>query len=500
MELDKRYYINVGPDGTFKPSGDAQYDTTAKHVDALIDKLRADQQQRVLLYFHGGLVGLKSGMEVAERIHRYTAGANVHPVTFVWETGLFNAIGENLSVIHKSKFFKKLLIKIIKIAGKELGVDIDNLLAGSKGIGQMSDEEIARELQKDAPFEATSVDPTKKSASLRLDDETQISDAYIDTVVKNEVEAGLSEEIADDLELIHLAETEKPSEEALLMNPAYSGGVATEGEKGIISLALLIKSAVRITLRVIKRHIRKRDHGFYPTVIEETLREIYINDLGAWVWGAMKDKAKRMWANDDFSGEPEKWHAGSYLLDRLNAYQDEIGSPLTIDLIGHSAGSIAICHLFDAVKERYSGLRFRNLVFMAPACRCELFNQSILQNQELYDHIRVFTMLDDYERKDQLASKLYPRSLLYFISGVLEDGEYDAPILGLQRHITDNAPYDKIPLLQSISHYLEQERRMVYAVTDAAAAEGFRSGSIRHGDFDNDKEATLDSIIAIIKN
>ena len=64
------------------------------------------------------------------------------------------------------------------------------------------------------------------------------------------------------------------------------------GQKGIFSAAALVKAAVAITVRVIRRHIQKRDHGFYPSIIEEILREFYIADFGSWLWGQMKQKAE----------------------------------------------------------------------------------------------------------------------------------------------------------------------------------------------------------------
>src|SRR5206468_2726979 len=46
--------------------------------------------------------------------------------------------------------------------------------------------------------------------------------------------------------------------------------------------------------------------------------------------------------------------------------------------------------------------------------------------------LRVFGMGDDLERKDAIAGVIYPSSLLYFVSGVLED-ESDKPLAGMAR-------------------------------------------------------------------
>lgn len=497
-ELDKLFYINVGKNGTFRPSGDPVFDTTAADVDQMIQKLKDQNQKRILLYFHGGLVKAASGMETAARIVKYaTERSTSHPICFVWETGLTETLFQNLGTIKDSDFFKKLLVKIIKVAGKQLGIDLNNTLAGSKGVGSMTDHEIKAQLEKEAPFEETSVDVGKRSVTLNAAPEQIADEQYYDFVVKPEVTAALDEEITNDPELITLASQQKYPDEAKLMKNSIAD-TPENGQKGILSFGKLIVVAVEITVAVIKRHMRKRDHGFYPTIIEEILREIYVAEIGAWAWGGMKSKAKDMWNKDDFTGAPEDWHAGAYLLRKLVEYQEASGE-LTIDLVGHSAGSIAVCELIDAVAERDIKLKFRNILFMAPACRCELFARTVLKHEELYQRLRIFTMLEVNERKDRLVPVIYPRSLLYFISGVLEPDAVDAFILGLQRQIIGNKPYDSEPVLEKIKTFLVTNDRIVYSATEDGALEGLRSGSLRHGDFDNDKETTLDSIFHLLK-
>ena len=48
-------------------------------------------------------------------------------------------------------------------------------------------------------------------------------------------------------------------------------------------------------------------------------------------------------------------------------------------------------------------------------------------------------MSDDLERRDAIAGVAYPASLLYFVSGVLEQGT-DVPLAGMERFY--RAPYD----------------------------------------------------------
>ena len=44
-------------------------------------------------------------------------------------------------------------------------------------------------------------------------------------------------------------------------------------QRGIFSALKVAMKLGKITFRVIRRHVRDRDHGFYPTIVEEILRE-----------------------------------------------------------------------------------------------------------------------------------------------------------------------------------------------------------------------------------
>ncbi|MGM9476160.1 hypothetical protein ACS5PU_07010 [Pedobacter sp. GSP4] len=493
--LSKLNYVNVGKHGTFAPSGSPLFDTTAADVDKIFESLK--DGDRLLLYFHGGLVNTQSGMETAERITRYvTTGTQSHPVSFVWETGLIDTVKQNLDVIWSSDFFKRLLVKVVKVAGKNLGIDVQGL-TGSKGVGGMSDEQIWEQLKFADPFENTVEILGKRSVNLQAAAAVDENLDFLDDSIGDEIKAEMEVEIENDQALIDAAANEKPPLEAELMRNSIAENSAA-GEKGILSFAKLIAAAVKIVIAVVKRYMKKRNHDFYPTVVEEILREIYIADIGTLLWGLMQTKAKDMWKADDFTGDPIDFHAGSYFLKKIVDFQST-GAKLTIDLVGHSAGSIAICELVDAVVKRGLNIKFRHIIFMAPACRCELFADTILKNRTIMEDFRIFTMSDEFEKKDHLVPVIYPRSLLYLISGILEKDNFDAYILGLQRHITGAAPYDEVEVLNNIKAFVEEEGHIVYAVTKEGALAGFISGSMKHGNFDNDKETTLDSIVNIIK-
>ena len=104
-----------------------------------------------------------------------------------------------------------------------------------------------------------------------------------------------------------------------------------------------------------------------------------------------------------------------------------------------------------------------------------------------FDSIRMFTMADKFETENRLVPGVYTRSLLYFISGVLEDGA-DVPILGMERYMSGAEPYGTEPLL-AVRSFFDSDIRLVLSdtlVLNPTAPVGIRSRSITHGGFDND--------------
>jgi hypothetical protein len=109
-------------------------------------------------------------------------------------------------------------------------------------------------------------------------------------------------------------------------------------------------------------------------------------------------------------------------------------------------------------------------------------------------------MRDDYEVQDCLVRGVYTRSLLYFISGVLE-GEADMPLAGMHRYHSGIKPYNT-PLLDEVRTFLTENVNHL-VLSDSAkirpeSLPGFRSSSLTHGGFDDDPftRASLKHIIA----
>ena len=311
-------------------------------------------------------------------------------------------------------------------------------------------------------------------------------------LVAPEIELELQADLEADDEVRELLERDGPDRR--LVDNEVLAEVDGEGQRAIVSTVTAAKLLVRVVTRTLKRFTAGRDHGVIPTVVEEVLREAYVAQVGAWIWSGMKRSAHDMW-KPNTSPVDVSSHAGTYLLEGLAELQQE-QPELVVDLIGHSAGSIAIAHMLDAAAERHPDFHVRNLILLAPAASADAFEQGIRANEQRFETFRMFTMDDQFECKDHLVRGVYPRSLLYLISGIL-DGEADSPVVGLRRHTTGLSPYDGSPFIQ-VSQFLAQpEHRLVLSKTRDDAGEGMRTVATRHGDFDDDTE-TLASLTAIV--
>src|SRR6266851_5735910 len=260
VEFGKLHYISVGPGGTFKASGDLA--TTPSDVDALFDHWREVGAKKITIYFHGGLVTEMAGLDVAKKMWMLFKDQS-QVIGFVWKTGAFETIRTNLYTLQATQLFQKVIKYAIRHAAAQLGGGI-----GNKGAGEtMTLLEIEAELAA-AGFD--NFDAGARGAAGKLD-EDEIEDS------RAEIEAELEVDLEADSQLERILEQEAPVTELLDKNLVAE--IHNEQAKGFTATIALAKHLAEIVVRVVLRFIRKHDHGFYPTVVEETLRELYLADL-----------------------------------------------------------------------------------------------------------------------------------------------------------------------------------------------------------------------------
>jgi hypothetical protein len=255
-----------------------------------------------------------------------------------------------------------------------------------------------------------------------------------------------------------------------------------------------IEQATGVLDNVMNRFAQGRDHGLYATVVEELLRAFYIYKVGTDIWDQMKQETL-----DAFGTDPNQYGGTAFLQGLANYWKN--GQHPRITLVGHSAGANYICRFlqFADLYQLPEDMQF-DVVFLAPACTFDLFSQTLKYKQRIKG-IRIFGMNDTLEQANSLVAQtplIYPYSLLYFVSGVLED-EADTPLLGMQRYYSGKAPYKGMPEVDDSLTYLQAAGPDPNVWSIATGANGLASSSMTHGSFYSDI-STLDSLKYIILN
>ncbi|MFE6164793.1 hypothetical protein ACFQ7F_38450 [Streptomyces sp. NPDC056486] len=473
--------------------------TTTADIDGLVAGLR--DRPRVVLHFHGGLIDDMLGFATAERLAPVYEAAGVDPVFFVWSSGLLETLRGNLPQILNESVFRTLLNRVTRYA---TGAVFQQ--PGQRGAGLMATPtprsvtaELAQVRQEQEPYARMvapqDVPPLSESEQKQIAAELS-ADAEL---------AERTREIVNSVAPPDTPQTNEPAAAAreviggraaavTLMSPDVVADLAARagtGERALVSTALMVRKTVRVVAAVVGRFRQRNDHGLYPTVIEEILREFYLANVGAAIWDAMKRQTL-----DTFAAADDEVRAGRYFLDRF-AELLATGTRPEVTVVGHSAGAVFIGNLLDDLARRRAAVddpvpadfRLRDVVLLAPACTVAQLAPVIRRQAELFDRFRMFTMTDPAERADHLVPFLYPRSLLYFISGVLERGPSRQsavmPVAGMQHWFLDAAAVG--PDSDDLRGFLRADSaRTVWSPGDGGP--GLRSGARSHVAFDHDPD------------
>jgi len=195
--------------------------------------------------------------------------------------------------------------------------------------------------------------------------------------------------------------------------------------------------------------------------------ERLLSKAGHEIWGEMKQNAHAI-SKSRQSGAAKLW--GAFRRSGVGA------KAVRFHLVGHSAGSIVHAHIIDALARL--GMSFESVSFMAPAVRCDTFDDLVRPHirRGRVKRYQQFHLTDKAEEEDPTC-KPYRRSLLYLVSESFEDEEH-TPILGMEKYF-DPA----LSKLDNVTVHLSPGRN---------------STSMTHGGFDND-EPTKKQIVKFIK-
>ncbi|MAS94931.1 MAG: hypothetical protein CMO55_17175 [Verrucomicrobiales bacterium] len=482
------FVIHTGKNGTLDT-------TTVEHIDLMM--AAAKEKGRLVIHLHGGLVNEEKARAKADELLPVYQGTGCHPVFFIYETGLLEIVRNNVGEIAKEKIFKILLNKILQYAKGKLGTP-----EGAKGIGGFplpSEIEIGvalskvnQEIEPFPGFQTVTAEALTEQEEARFREELStnvILQEEIQAVVNGAADFSRVEESSKGITVSHQVSTET------LMSPDVVSELVEEARmkegKGIFASAAFFLRAGKILSRVVSRFLEKRHHGLYTTVVEELLREFYLANVGASVWGAMKKET-----SDTFEqpGGEEK-RGGWYFVERLGELLQDEGD-LEVNIVAHSLGSVFACNLIDYLAMARASethplpenFQLRNLLFMAPAVSHERFAQTLSANADLFREFRMFNLGDELESGYWEVPGVYPRSLLYLVSGLFEvdgdgSGVYDKPLVGMARYLSLSDVYQSEGVPE-IREFLEAgPDRVFYSIVDSG--DGKATNAVKHGGFDD---------------
>lgn len=505
---------------------------------AMSEYKKVCREKPLALFFHGGLVDETKGLDGASKLYGpYLANTppepqngltsdswgNAYPFFFIWESGLAETLEQSLPGITNNVIFRRLLeitgpaaARAVKERGSQEVTAATMLRTPTLSMQERPDkvdvlvtqdeiEELQREIENDPIINAEKrriarayLREPSTAQAVAGDDATLVSDAYLSSTI---VASIVAEE--------RLRDRMGASQTGARWNPLPFGALALGGSS--------------VLVRVARRYAQQRNHNFHNTVVEEIFRQFYISTIGSELWERMKRATEHAFA-------PGSDRVGTAMLAELIALYDgsDAGPDIRVVLIGHSAGCIYISNFLAAADRALRGkpyserIRF-DVIFMAPAIRADLFAETLRLYRHRIGSFRAFTMHDDLEAAEILLqveppsapiniilAQVYTSSLLYFISGCLEDRDDDTPLVGMERFLTGTGAFEpgSMPAVDAVRTFLTEDRtRLIYSDTSTSnpqPALGFRCGSHHHGGFPgengrNDVGGTLESVCYLLR-
>jgi hypothetical protein len=470
----------------------------------------------IVVHFHGGLVSRDSALAGAPAMQVFYQNADAYPIVPVWKTGAWEVAQDIWVQIAAEALFKILVDRVTGFVHARMQDYLGaRSLSVERTLGKVTDDVLAQSPTGGGDFtkEFLQLDVN----SVRGDPELELKafqEKSIEAAVRRDVELNRAVDSVlqgADLEVEEGARSVDLPRAPFAIKSLADRGALLELQGDANARGLGVGTALAIVTivgKVIKRFVIRSDHGLHATVVEEVLRKFYLGAIGTAAWSEMKEYTQLAFSSETPNA------AGTALIEEFM----KLPSAQRVLLAGHSAGSIFICELFkhlDTESRRFE------VVFMAPAVTIELFTQTIAAKRQLVAakaggelKFRMFSMNDTYECRDTLVRNVpvlgdltwfYPRSLLYLISGILEQEEgkevVDAAILGLQRDYDLEYRGASDPRIAEAREFIEGHgERRVWSVQSNADAR-FQSNSTSHGGFAAPVagNTTMESVAAILK-
>jgi hypothetical protein len=177
----KSYVINVTAGGKLSPKGLVTSDpfqikamaaTMATDIEAWAKPAAGGNKRRLVLYAHGGLVGEKGGIEIADRMIDWWRSNHIYPIHIIWESDAITTILSFLEQIRDSLPFGGIRDGIFEAADRLIegaGRNIQQLWAEMKTNARMASGPRGNTSEANAPGVTLFVGELKKYLALHPD-------------------------------------------------------------------------------------------------------------------------------------------------------------------------------------------------------------------------------------------------------------------------------------------------------------------------------------------
>jgi hypothetical protein len=474
---------------------DLQHGQGAPALERAFKALMKKPYPRLTIYFHGGLVGLDSGESQAALLAQSFANEQSSSLFLIWETSIPEVIEQNLPAIFNEAIFQSLLRRVTQFVKGKVQKAVSGGATESKALTPLPltpEDQIQQELN--AAQIGNDLFTQIQLNQIRVDESlTPVETAQIETEIQHDTQLQIQLEQITKARKAPTVVAKGPSAGGsviTLMDPNVLDQIApskTDG-KGLISFVALARKVVKVVAQIIRRFANGRGHGVYLTIIEEILREFYIGNAGKFIWNGIKAEVEGAFSSAG-SG-------GSYLVNQIELLWNADVQP-RVTLVGHSAGSIYISRLIKELDAVMPADFKVDVVLVAPACTFSVFADMLTKASARIARLRIFGMGESFEVKNAIAGPLYPASLLYFVSGVLED-EADTPILGMQRFYALPVYAAGFPDIAAVKAFALLNLPLAFAWSDVTQGLNANCDMHSHGGWNQDAPATLASVLYTI--
>lgn len=467
--------------------------STPEQLTAFIASLKRSPPQRLVLYFHGGLTPLASGLGNATILAPHLQAVGAASIFVIWESGWQEIIEQNLPAIFHEPIFQAIQQKVAQILKGKIEQTAAQQTMGALALPSktevrthLAEARTGSPLFRDAgPDDVPDLTEDEKRA-IEFDVER---DADLRTALQDIVQTGVNPTAAAATDVAARASPHTLMSPDVLAEIVPAAAPTAMG--GFFSMLNMAKHIIAVVAAIIERLHTHRDHGLYLTITEEILREFYIRNVGKFLWDGMKTEVSEAF-------DPASASAGKALIEALQGLWASGVKP-TITLVGHSAGAIYAARMLSEMQKANLPAEMKcDVILIAPACTFQLFSDTLQAAGNRIGGLRIFGMGDERERQNALFPPIFNSSLLYFVSGVIEDAP-DMPLVGMQRYYS--VPYEG-PDFTPLDPVRKAEKLILPHAFAWAEATGFQGGNCdmrSHGGWLTEAPQTLASVLYLIQ-